>query len=56
MDRQKLEKICNELQNRADEKCGREIAESRKYWDGYKQGCEDLFKYARQEMNLSKEG
>ena len=53
MDRNKLEKIYNDQYNSADKKCGREIAEIRKYWDGYKQGCDDLFAYARQEMLLT---
>lgn len=54
MDRNKLEKIYNDLYNLADKKYGREAERIRAFYDGYKQGCEDIFKYAEQEMRMCK--
>ena len=46
----KLEEICNELENAADVKMSREIRKSQAYNQGYKQACEDYFKRISQTL------
>ena len=45
--RAELERLCDQLQITADEVCEEKIKEIKAYYNGYKQGCEDLFKDIR---------